>query len=125
MKRKPEKNYKLPKYAASLAALLFTGSLTGCTDPVGEVQVDGGIDLPEETEYVQLAGDEAIVEDTTQPTTEEPSEETMLAGDVEVVETCNVTETCETGVAEFELGEPPANPRSTEEIALAGDIVMG
>lgn len=89
MKRRPEKNYKLPKYAAGLAAMMLAGGMTGCTgSTAGEVQIDGGIDVPEETEYVQLAGDEAIVEETMEETCivtrspESETEEFMLAGDI-------------------------------------------
>ncbi len=100
MKRKPEKNYKLPKYAAGLAALLFTGGLTGCTDPVGEVQ---------------LSGDVPFVDDTT----EQSPEPEGFAGAVDTAETCSA----ETDPVPTEEAAQPT-PAPTEEIALAGDIVM-
>lgn len=137
MKRRPEKNYKLPKYAAGLAAVLVAGGMTGCTETAGDVQIDGGIDVPEEsTEVVELAGDVEFVEDTTEASTEETTEETMLDGDVAVLpeeeivevtlagdavlapeETCIIPDSAETGVAEFTFPDTePAPPRPEPEI---------
>ena len=126
MKRKPEKNYKLPKYAAGLAAMLFAGGMTGCTDPAGDVQLDGDMDVPEDTACVQLAGDAAFVtEDTTEDTTEEEFTEVMLAGDVvmEPEETCPLSESLAAGVAEFTFPDTePAPPKP--ELEIAGDIAV-
>lgn len=139
MKRKPEKNYKLPKYAAGLAAMMLAGSMTGCTDPTDfEVQLDGDIEMPQDTtEIVEIAGDVEFVEDTTEDTTEniteESTEEVMLVGETAPAETCIIeTTTAETteepiqtdGEVEFELGEPQTNPVPTQELMIAGDIAM-
>lgn len=120
MKRKPEKNYKLPRYAAGLAAMMLSGGMTGCTDPVSEVQLDGDMVVPEDTEIVQLAGDEAIAEETTEETstagTEETTAETevMLDGDVAVLPEV------ETALA----GDIAILPEEeTMEVTLAGDAV--
>ncbi len=130
MKRKPEKNYKLPKYAAGLAAMMLAGSLTGCTDPTdSEVQLDGDMVLPHETDYVELSGDVTFVEDTTGNTTEESTEEVMLDGDIVLPdETCIVQTTEEPlqtdGEVEFDLGDPQTVPVPTQELAIAGDIAV-
>lgn len=134
MKRKPEKNYKLPKYAAGLAAVLFAGGMTGCTDPTdSEVQLSGDIEMPQDTEVVQLDGDVAFVEDTTQNITEKSTEEVMLVGDVAPAETCMIeTSTAETteeplqtdGEVEFDLGDPQTVPMPAQELVIAGDLVM-
>ncbi len=136
MKRKPEKNYKLPKYAAGLAAMLFAGGMTGCTETASDVQIDGGMDVPEDTKYVELSGDVEFVEDTTEASSEETTEETMLAGDVAVLpeeeivevtlagdavlapeETCTIPDSAEMGVAEFTFPDTePAPPQPELEI---------
>ncbi len=148
MKRKPEKNYKLPKYAAGLAAMLAAGTLTGCTDPVSEVQLDGDMVVPEDTEIVQLAGDVAYVEETAEETmaetTEEAIEETALAGDIAILpeeETVEVTlagdavlapeDTCVPDIepvapgwvyVETETDAPQTAPASSQELMIAGNI---
>lgn len=78
--------------------MMLAGSMTGCTDPTdSEVQIDGGMDVPEETRYVELSGDVA------------PEEACTIAGTDETTATSEAS---------------PTTPVSTQEVALAGDIAM-
>lgn len=135
MKRKPEQNYKLPKYAAGLAAMMLAGSMTGCTETAGDVQIDGGMDVPEDMEYTELAGDAVLEPEETAGTAftddaeivpEQNTVQVTLAGDTAAApeETCTIQEISETAVEEFSFtGTEPAPPQP-EELQIIGDLII-
>ena len=102
MEIKPIKNYKLPKFALLLAAAAVTGTMTACVHP--NVEIGGVAPMPIETE-VDLAGDEAVIEDTTPFVAETTTTTTESATNVVL-----------TGVAPV--------PVETAEPDLAGDVAF-
>lgn len=84
MKQEPVKNWKLPKYAAVLAALTVSGGmLTGCGD---ELALGGAVAI-QQTSETAICTDVSTNPETETTATESPeesSEPLMLDGDVDV-----------------------------------------
>ena len=98
MEIRPVMEHKLPKYAACIAAIASVGMLTGCgLLNKGEVATTGIAPEPV-TEELELAGEEAVIED----------------------ETVNVTE-CSENAPNCQIGTTETLPDQSE-FQLAGDV---